>query len=454
MLKLPIYMDNHATTPLDPRVLEAMMPYLREDFGNAASRNHVFGWKAEAAVEQARAQVAALLGASEKEIVFTSGATESDNLALKGALEFYRDKGDHLITLKTEHKAILDSAKRLERMRQDRAEELRLLRLSELAGDDVTADNAEALALKHNLDQDPVLKKWMAQLHTGARVTYLDVLPDGLVDLDALRAAITERTVLVSIMLANNEVGVVQPMEAIGKLCREKGVLFHTDAVQGVGKVPFDVNRMNVDLASVTAHKIYGPKGIGALYIRRKPRVRIAPIIDGGGHERGMRSGTLNVAAIVGFGKAAELARAEMESESRRLFGLRERLRAKLISELDMVTLNGNLEHRLPGNLNVSFACVEGEALMMAIKDVAVSSGSACTSASLEPSYVLRALGVEEDMAHSSIRFGIGRFNTEEEVDYVAALVIDKVKKLREMSPLYEMARDGVDLKSVQWAAH
>ncbi|MGO8969472.1 MAG: IscS subfamily cysteine desulfurase [Myxococcaceae bacterium] len=454
MLKLPIYMDNHATTPLDPRVLEAMMPYLQEDFGNAASRNHVFGWKAEAAVEQARAQVAALVGASDKEIVFTSGATESDNLALKGALEFYRDKGDHLITLKTEHKAILDSAKRLERMRQDRVEELRLLRLSELAADDVTADNAEPLALKYKLDEDPVLARWMAQLRTGARVSYLEVRKDGLVDLEALRAAITERTVLVSIMLANNEVGVVQPMEAIGRLCREKGVLFHTDAVQGVGKVPFDVNRMNVDLASMTAHKIYGPKGVGALYIRRKPRVRIAPLIDGGGHERGMRSGTLNVAAIVGFGKAAELARQEMESESRRLLALRERLRARLTSELDMVTVNGSLEHRLPGNLNVSFSCVEGEALMMAIKDVAVSSGSACTSASLEPSYVLRALGVEEDMAHSSIRFGIGRFNTEEEVDFVAGLVIDKVKKLREMSPLYEMARDGVDLKSVQWAAH
>jgi cysteine desulfurase len=454
MLKLPIYMDNHATTPLDPRVLEAMMPYLREDFGNAASRNHVFGWKAEAAVEQARAQVAALIGASEKEIVFTSGATESDNLALKGVMEFYRDKGDHLITLKTEHKAVLDTAKRLERMRQDRVEELRLLRLSELAADDVTADNADALALKFNLDEDPVLARWMARVHTGARVSYLDVQTNGLVDLEALRAAMTDRTVLVSIMLANNEVGVVQPMEAIGRLCREKGVLFHTDAVQGVGKVPFDVNRMNVDLASVTGHKIYGPKGVGALYIRRKPRVRIAPSIDGGGHERGMRSGTLNVAAIVGFGKAAELARQEMPTESQRLLGLRERLRAKLTAELDMVTVNGTLEHRLPGNLNVSFSCVEGEALMMAIKDVAVSSGSACTSASLEPSYVLRALGVEEDMAHSSIRFGIGRFNTEEEVDFVARLVIDKVKKLREMSPLYEMARDGVDLKSVQWAAH
>jgi cysteine desulfurase len=454
MPKLPIYMDNHATTPLDPRVLDAMMPYLREDFGNAASRNHVFGWKAEAAVELARAQVAALIGASEKEIVFTSGATESDNLALKGVLEFYRDKGDHLITLKTEHKAILDSAKRLERMRQDRLDELRLLRLSELAANDVTQENADALAAQFKLDDDPVLRRWAAQVHTGARVTYLEVRRDGLVDLDALRAAITDRTVLVSIMLANNEIGVVQPMEAIGKLCREKGVLFHTDAVQGVGKVPFDVNRANVDLASITAHKIYGPKGVGALYIRRKPRVRIAPIIDGGGHERGMRSGTLNVAAIVGFGKAAELARLEMESESKRLFALRERLRAKLTAELDMVIVNGTLEHRLPGNLNVSFAYVEGEALMMAIKDVAVSSGSACTSASLEPSYVLRALGVEEDMAHSSIRFGIGRFNTEDEVDYVARLVIDKVKKLREMSPLYEMAREGVDLKSVQWAAH
>jgi cysteine desulfurase len=454
MLKLPIYMDNHATTPLDPRVLEAMMPYLRDDFGNAASRNHVFGWKAEAAVEQARAQVAALIGASEKEIVFTSGATESDNLALKGVLEFYRDKGDHLITLTTEHKAILDSAKRLERMRQDRVEELRMLRLSELASTDVTPENVDALAAQFKLDEDPVLKRWMAQIRTGARVTYLEVRRDGLVDLDALRAAITNRTVLVSVMLANNEIGVVQPLQAIGRICREKGVLFHTDAVQGVGKVPFDVNQMNVDLASITAHKIYGPKGVGALYIRRKPRVRLAPSIDGGGHERGMRSGTLNVAAIVGFGKAAELARLEMPAESQRLLALRERLRAKLEAELDMVTVNGTLEHRLPGNLNVSFAHVEGEGLMMAIKDVAVSSGSACTSASLEPSYVLRALGVEEDMAHSSIRFGIGRFNTEEEVDFVARLVIDKVKKLREMSPLYEMAREGVDLKSVQWAAH
>jgi len=453
MLKLPIYMDNHATTPLDPRVLEAMMPYLREDFGNAASRNHVFGWKAEAGVEQARAQVAALIGASEKEIVFTSGATESDNLALKGVLEFYRDKGDHLITLKTEHKAILDSAKRLERMREDRIAELRLLRLSELASDDVTADNADALALKFNLEEDAVLRRWVTQVRTGARVSYLDVRPDGLVDLNALRAAITERTVLVSIMFANNEVGVVQPMEAIGKLCREKGVLFHTDAVQGVGKVPFDVNRMNVDLASLTAHKIYGPKGVGALYIRRKPRVRIAPSIDGGGHERGMRSGTLNVPGIAGLGKACAIAQEEMPQESCKMAGLRNRLKDSIMSRLDEVYINGSVEHRLPGNLNISFAYVEGESLLMGINDIAVSSGSACTSATLEPSYVLKALGTGDDLAHSSIRFGIGRFNTEAEVDYVGDRVVETVLRLRELSPLYEMAKEGVDLKSVKWAA-
>lgn len=453
-MTLPIYMDNHATTALDPRVLEAMLPYLREDFGNAASRNHAFGWRAEAAVEQARAQVAALIGAQPNEIVFTSGATESDNLALKGAAEFYRSKGDHLITLKTEHKAILDSGKRLERMRQERLEELKLLRLMELTGGEVAPEDIDALALQYKLDQDPVLQRWNAVIRTGSRVTYLDVQKDGRVDLRALEAALTDKTILVSVMLANNEIGTVQPLEEIGQLCRSRGVLFHTDAVQGVGKVPFDVERMKVDLASVTAHKIYGPKGIGALYVRRKPRVRIAPIIDGGGHERGMRSGTLNVAGIVGFGKAAEIARAEMAAESARVLALRERLRAHLNRELDLVILNGSLEHRLPGNLNVSFAYVEGEALMMAIKDVAVSSGSACTSASLEPSYVLRALGVEEDMAHSSIRFGLGRFNTEAQVDAVARLVVDKVKKLREMSPLYEMAREGVDLKSIAWAAH
>ncbi len=454
MVKLPIYMDNHATTPLDPRVLEAMLPYYQGEFGNAASRNHVFGWKAEAAVEKARKQVAALIGASEKEIIFTSGATESDNLAIKGVIDFYRSKGDHIITLKTEHKAVLDSCKRLERERAERIEELRQLRLSELAGVDVTEENASELAEQFKLDQDPVLKKWTEKVPAGARVTYLDVEKDGRVSLEKLRAAITDRTVLVSIMLANNEIGTVQPVAEIGKLCREKGVLFHCDAVQGLGKVPFNVEEAQADLVSITAHKLYGPKGVGALYVRRKPRVRIAPLIDGGGHERGMRSGTLNVPAIVGFGKAAELARLEMAEESQRLLGLRERLRKKLFAGLDMLVLNGSLEHRLPGNLNVSFAFVEGEAMMMAIKDVAVSSGSACTSASLEPSYVLRACGVEEDMAHSSIRFGIGRFNTEEEIDYVAELVISKVKKLRDMSPLYEMAKEGIDLKSIQWEAH
>jgi len=453
-MTLPIYMDNHATTALDPRVLEAMLPYLREDFGNAASRNHAFGWRAEAAVEQARAQVAALIGAQANEIVFTSGATESDNLALKGVAEFYRSKGDHIITLKTEHKAILDSGKRLERMRQERLEEMKLLRLMELTGDEVKPEDVDALSAQYKLDQDPVLQRWNQVVQTGARVSYLDVEKDGRISLDKLAAAITDRTILVSVMLANNEIGTVQPLAEIGALCRSRGVLLHSDAVQGVGKVPFNVDSMKIDLASVTAHKIYGPKGIGALYVRRKPRVRIAPIIDGGGHERGMRSGTLNVAGIVGFGKAAEIARTEMAAESARVLALRERLRAKLDAELDLVILNGSLEHRLPGNLNVSFAYVEGEALMMAIKDVAVSSGSACTSASLEPSYVLRALGVEEDMAHSSIRFGLGRFNTEAQVDTVARLVVDKVKKLREMSPLYEMAREGVDLKSIAWTAH
>ncbi|HEY3586062.1 MAG TPA: IscS subfamily cysteine desulfurase [Myxococcaceae bacterium] len=453
-MSLPIYMDNHATTALDPRVLEAMLPYLREDFGNAASRNHAFGWRAEAAVEQARARVAALIGAQPNEIVFTSGATESDNLALKGVAEFYRSKGDHIITLKTEHKAILDSGKRLEHMRQERLEQLKLLRLMELTGGEVKPEDVDALSAQYKLDQDPVLQRWLAVVRTGARVTYLDVEKDGRVDLGKLAATITDKTILVSVMLANNEIGTVQPLAEIGKLCRSRGVLFHTDAVQGVGKVPFDVESMKIDLASVTAHKIYGPKGIGALYVRRKPRVRIAPIIDGGGHERGMRSGTLNVAGIVGFGKAAEIARAEMAAESARILALRERLRAKLMSELDLVIVNGSLEHRLPGNLNVSFSYVEGEALMMAIKDVAVSSGSACTSASLEPSYVLRALGVEEDMAHSSIRFGLGRFNTEAQVDAVARLVVDKVKKLREMSPLYEMASEGVDIKSIAWTAH
>ncbi|NOK08716.1 IscS subfamily cysteine desulfurase [Corallococcus exercitus] len=454
MLSLPIYMDNHATTPMDPRVLEAMLPYLREDFGNAASRNHAFGWKAEAAVEKARRQVADLIGASEKEIVFTSGATESDNLAIKGVIEFYKSKGDHIITLKTEHKAVLDTCKRLERVRQERLDELKLLRLGQLAERDVSAEELPELSAKFNIDADETYKKW-AELPTGgARVTYLDVEKDGRVSLEKLAAAMTPRTVLVSIMFANNEIGVVQPVAEIGRLCREKGVLFHCDAVQGVGKVPFDVEAMQVDLASISAHKMYGPKGVGALYVRRKPRVRIAPMVDGGGHERGMRSGTLNVASIVGFGAAAEVAKKDLPEEAARLFRLRERLRTGIMEQLDMVTVNGSLEHRMPGSLNISFSYVEGEALMMSIKDVAVSSGSACTSASLEPSYVLRALGVEEDMAHSSIRFGLGRFNTEEEVDFVIRLVVDKVRKLRDMSPLYEMAKEGIDLKSIEWTAH
>jgi cysteine desulfurase len=454
MLKLPIYMDNNATTPMDPRVLEAMMPYLREDFGNAASRNHAFGWKAEAAVELARKQVAALIGASDKEIVFTSGATESDNLAIKGVVEFYKDKGDHIITLKTEHKAVLDTCKRLERVRQERLDDLKQLRLMQLTGGPVSRDNLTELSIKHDLDNDAVYRQW-AELPTGgARVTYLEVEKDGRVDLAKLEAAMTDKTILVSIMLANNEIGTVQPIAEIGKLCRSKGILLHCDAVQGVGKVPFDVEAMKVDLASLSAHKMYGPKGVGALYVRRKPRVRIAPIIDGGGHERGMRSGTLNVASIVGFGKAAELAHHEMADEAARLTRLREKLEKGILAQLDMVTVNGSREHRLPGNLNISFAYVEGEALMMAIKDVAVSSGSACTSASLEPSYVLRACGVEEELAHSSIRFGLGRFNTEEEVDFVIKLMVDKVNRLREMSPLYEMAKEGIDLKSIEWTAH
>jgi cysteine desulfurase len=454
MLKLPIYMDNHATTPLDPRVLEAMMPYLKDDFGNAASRNHAFGWKAEAAVEVARKQVADLLGASDKEIVFTSGATESDNLAIKGVVEFYRSKGDHIVTLKTEHKAVLDTCKRLERQRAEKIDELKLLRLSELTGATVNPEDLPALSAQHNLDADAVLLRWLQNVNAGARVTYLEVESDGRVSLEKLKAAITDKTVLVSIMLANNEIGTVQPVKEIGALCRERGVLFHCDAVQGLGKVPFNVDDAKCDLVSISAHKMYGPKGVGALYVRRKPRVRIAPLIDGGGHERGMRSGTLNVASIVGFGKAAELCRTELESEAARLLALRERLRKGLFEQLDHLVLNGSLEHRLPGNLNVSFAYVEGEGLMMAIKDVAVSSGSACTSASLEPSYVLRACGVEEDMAHSSIRFGIGRFNTEQEIDYVLRLMVEKVNKLRNMSPLYEMAKEGIDLKTIEWAAH
>lgn len=407
-LKFPIYMDNHATTPMDPRVLEAMLPYFTEHFGNAASRSHRFGWTAEEAVNYAREQIATLIGAERpEEIVFTSGASESDNLALKGVAEFYREKGNHIITTKIEHKAVLDTCKRLEKQ--------------------------------------------------GCEVTYLDVGPEGVVSVDDVRAAITDKTILVSVMLANNEVGTIQPIGAIGALCKERGVIFHTDAVQGIGKTEFNVKEMGVDLASVTAHKIYGPKGIGALYVRRaRPRVRLTAQIDGGGHERGYRSGTLNVPGIVGFGKACEILTKEWRDEAKRIKGLRDRLKNKLFAELDECHINGAWDdaRRLPNNLNVSFSYVEGEGLMMAIKDVAVSSGSACTSSSLEPSYVLRALGVEEELAHTSIRFGLGRFTTEEEVDYVAKLVVDKVKKLRDLSPLYEMAKEGVNLKDIVWAAH
>jgi cysteine desulfurase len=454
-VKLPIYLDYHATTPVDPRVFDAMKPFLSEKFGNAASRSHQFGWIAEEAVESAREQVAKLINAAPAEIIWTSGATESDNLALKGiarmygmteaekalidalakghkdgsiknaaalvpprfgvldldavsaagAFEYFKTKGDHIVTLETEHKAILDSAKRLEK--------------------------------------------------EGFRVSYLKVKKNGIVSLEELEKAITRETILVSVMFANNEIGVLQPIAEIGAICRKKKVVFHTDAVQAAGKVPIDVNAMNIDLLSLSAHKMYGPKGVGALYVRRKnPRVRLEAIIDGGGHERGMRSGTLNVPAIVGFGKAAELCLKEMGEEAERLKRLRQKLLDGLKKELDEVYVNGDQEKRLPGNLNISFAYVEGEAMMMAIKDIAVSSGSACTSASLEPSYVLRALGVGDDLAHSSIRFGLGRFTTEEEIDYTIRTVIDRVKKLREMSPLYEMAKEGIDLSKIQWAAH
>jgi len=397
----PIYMDDHSTTRCDPRVVEAMLPFFTEEFGNAASRSHAYGWRAEEAVEGARAEVAKLLSArSNKEIVFTSGATESDNLAIKGAARLAREerKGDHVVTCKTEHKAVIDTCRRLER--------------------------------------------------EGFRVTWLDVDGEGRIDLDALRAAIDDRTVLVSLMLANNEVGTVHPIADVGAITRERGVLFHCDAVQGAGRMAFDVEAMHVDLASVSAHKIYGPKGVGALYVRRRdPRVRLVAEMDGGGHERGMRSGTLNVPAVVGFGVAAQIMREEGPGEAERVRALRNRLRERLFAELEELKLNGADDPwRHPGNLNVSFAYVEGEALMMALKDVvAVSSGSACTSASLEPSYVLRAMGVSEDMAHASLRFGLGRFTTEAEVDRVADQVVRKVKRLREMSPLWQMREEGVD---------
>ena len=406
-LQLPIYMDNHATTACDPRVVEAMLPYFTQHFGNAASRNHRYGWVAEEAVDLAREQVAKLLGAkSEKEIVFTSGATESNNLAIRGVALQYRDKGNHIITAKTEHKAVLDTCKRLER--------------------------------------------------DGFEVTYLDVDSKGQVTADDVKKAMTDKTILVSLMLCNNEIGTVQDIKSIGQVTRERGVLLHTDAVQGIGTMAFNVDDMNVDLVSISAHKMYGPKGVGALYVRRnKPRVRLTPQMEGGGHEHGMRSGTLNVTGIVGLGKAASILSAEWEKDVAHAFGLRERLRKHLYDALEMVHLNGADDPwRHPGNLNVSFSFVEGEAMMMGIKDVCVSSGSACTSASLEPSYVLRALGVDTELAHSSIRFGLGRFNTEEEVDYVAQIVIREVKRLREMSPLYELHNEGVDYRTIQWVAH
>jgi len=404
-MKLPIYMDYHATTPVDPRVLDVMMPYFTTKFGNAASRNHPFGWEAEEAVEAARKQVADLIGANAKELIFTSGATESNNLAIKGVAEMYREKGNHIITCVTEHKAVVDTCKKLEKQ--------------------------------------------------GLRVTYLPVQKDGRISLDELRAAITDKTILITIMTANNEIGVIQPIAEIGAIAKEKGILFHTDGVQAVGKVPFDVTAMKTDLVSLSGHKIYGPKGVGALYVRRRnPRVLLAEQISGGGHERGMRSGTLNVPGIVGLGKAAELCRLEMQKDTERLGKLRDRLNAELHKNLDEIYINGSMEHRLPHNLNISFAYVEGESLLMGINDVAVSSGSACTSASLEPSYVLKALGAGDDLAHSSIRFGLGRWTTDEEVDYVIDKLTKVVRRLREMSPLYEMVKEGVDLSKMQWVTH
>jgi cysteine desulfurase len=404
-MKLPIYLDNHATTRMDPRVFDAMKPYFMDIFGNAASRNHSFGWEAEEAVEKSRKQIADLIGATPKEIVFTSGATESNNLAIKGVAEMYAEKGNHIITAVTEHKAILDTCKHLEKK--------------------------------------------------GARVTYLPVQTDGLIDLNQLREAITDKTILITIMYANNEIGVVQQVKEIGKIAREKGVLFHTDAVQAVGKIPVNVIQDNIDLLSLTGHKLYGPKGCGALYVRRRnPRVQLTAQMDGGGHERGMRSGTLNVPSIAALGEACELCNKEMVAETKRLSHLRDKLKDKLMGELDEVYINGSVEHRLPHNLNISFAYVEGESLLMGINEIAVSSGSACTSATLEPSYVLKALGAGDDLAHSSIRFGLGRFTTEDEIDYTANKVIEVVRKLRELSPLYEMAKEGVDLTKVVWSPH
>ena len=397
-----IYLDNNATTQVDQRVLDAMLPFFTEKFGNAASRNHRYGWEAEEGVEVAREKVAEAINASHKEIVFTSGATESDNIAIKGACWMLGEKGKHIITLPTEHKAVLDSCKRMAK--------------------------------------------------DGFETTYLPVDADGLVDPEEVRKAIRPDTILISIMAANNEIGVIQPIKEIGEIAHERGIYFHCDAVQAIGKIPFDVQEQNIDIMAISAHKLYGPKGVGALYVRRrKPRVRLAPVIDGGGHERGLRSGTLDVPSIVGLGAAVELAVAEQPEESRRLLMLRERLRTSIVDVLGDAKVNGSLKRRLPGNLNVSFPYVEGESLMMGLEGIAVSSGSACTSASLEPSYVLRAMGIKDDMAHSSIRFGIGRFNTVEEVDYVAEKVVSTVERLRELSPLYEMAQEGIDPASVNW---
>ena len=402
-MKLPIYLDYSATTPVDPRVAERMIPYLTEQFGNPASRSHAFGWSAESAVEEARGHVAALIGCDPKELVWTSGATEATNLALKGAAHFYRDKGKHLVTVRTEHKATLDTMRELER--------------------------------------------------EGYEVTYLDVLPDGLLDLEAFKAALRADTIVVSVMYVNNEIGVIQDVPTIGEICRGKGIIFHVDAAQATGKVPVDLAKLKVDLMSLSGHKTYGPKGIGALFVRRKPRVRIEPQMHGGGHERGLRSGTLPTHQIVGMGEAYRLAKLEMATENERIRFMRDKL-WKGLSEIEEVYLNGDIERRVPHNLNVSFNFVEGESLIMAIKDVAVSSGSACTSASLEPSYVLRALGRSDELAHSSIRFTVGRFTTEAEVDYTVDLIKRKIAKLRELSPLWEMHKEGIDLNTVQWTAH
>jgi len=402
-MKFPIYLDYSATTPVDPRVAQKMIPFLTEQFGNPASRSHAFGWEAEKAVEEARAHVAALLNADPKEIIWTSGATEGNNLAIKGAANFYKGKGKHIVTMKTEHKAVLDTVRELERQ--------------------------------------------------GFEATYLDPRQDGLLDLEKFKAALRPDTVLVSVMMVNNEIGVIQPIAEIGEICRSKGIIFHCDAVQAAGKIPVDLQKLKVDLLTVTAHKVYGPKGIGALYVRRKPRVRIEAQIHGGGHERGLRSGTLPTHQIVGMGEAFRIAGLEMGAESERIRALRDRLLAGF-RDMEEVYVNGDMERRIPGNLNISFNFVEGESLIMGIKEVAVSSGSACTSASLEPSYVLRALGRSDELAHSSIRFTIGRFTTEEEIDYAVKLLRAKIGKLRELSPLWEMYKEGVDLNTVQWAAH